>query len=352
MAWGWAKGLLDRLGAPELDWVQVEITTRCDARCVYCPRTAMGSGWPARHMPLDLFRSLLRCLGQTRQAHLQGWGEPLLNPQLLEMIRLCKGRGLQVSTTTNGNALDGDMARALVAAGLDVLGVSLAGTRSQTNDALRVGTSLERLAAGLARLAGAKARAGVGLPQVHLAYLDLGSAPEELFALPALARDLGIARIMLSTPSPLATPQASMPPLAPAQATAAQELAGREALLEELARQSAALGVELFWSARLLRESGRICTENPSGACVVGVDGQVTPCVFGAAVLGEGQDGPRPDARPLVFGNIRERSLTDIWHGEEYARFRALFEPQGPEDGAPWPEPCARCPLRARAVPD
>lgn len=335
MGWAWMKGLLDRLGAPELDWVQVEITTRCDARCVYCPRTAQGSRWPARDMPLELFRSLLRCLGQTRQAHLQGWGEPLRHPNFLEMVRLCRDKGLAVSTTTNGNALDDAMARSLVDLEVATLGVSLAGARADTNDALRRGTSLDRLARGLASLTEHKARASRDLPEVHLAYLDLSQDPEELFALPGLARKLGITKIMLSAPSPRTTPDL------PGWPTVRRSEAEGEATYLELARRAAELGLDVFWTARLHRESGRLCTENPTGACVVGVDGLVTPCVFCMSAL---------DARPMIFGDINQQSLTDIWHSGAYADFRALFAPPGPSDQETWPEACARCPLRACGV--
>jgi len=340
---GWVKRLLDRLGAPELDWVQVEITTRCNARCSYCPRTALWPCWPNRDMPLEDFRNLLRCLGQTRQAHLQGWGEPLLHPQFFEMVRLCKGKGLAVSTTTNGVKLDDACLRRLMESGLDVLGVSLAGVRPEANDALRAGTSMAHLADSLASLAELKARLGRNSPEVHLAYLNVSDGPDDLALLPELACGMGIAKIMISEPSPSATPV--LPGL-----TLDRERRGlpdRELAYERLARLGATLGLEVFWASQLRRAAGLVCTENPSAACVVGVGGQVSPCVFCAPTLtGGGTRGPAP----LVFGELGRDSLTDIWHSGPYSRFRAMFD--SGEQEHRWPEQCMACPQRGRPNAD
>lgn len=348
MTWGWAKRLLDRLGAPELDWVQVEITTRCNARCSYCPRTALLPHWSNRDMPLEHFRNLLRCLGQTRQAHLQGWGEPLLHPQFFELVGLCKDKGLAVSTTTNGINLDDACLRRLVELELDVLGVSLAGVRPKINDTLRAGTSMARLGESLVRLAELKARLGRSRPEVHLAYLNVSDGPEDLALLPELACGMGVAKIMVSEPSPSATPE--LPGLRLDRER--RDLAHREAVYERLAGLGAAHGLEVFWASHLRRAAGLICTENPCAACVVGVGGEVSPCVFCAPTLAGGTAAPAEPHRsaPLVFGELGRDSLTDIWHCEPYVRFRALFEPGGQEHR--WPEQCVACPQRSRPPKD
>jgi MoaA/NifB/PqqE/SkfB family radical SAM enzyme len=352
MAWGWVERALDRLGAPELDWVQVEITTRCNARCCYCPRTALGGRWPSQDMPLELFRSLLRCLGHTGQVHLQGWGEPLLHPEFFEMVRLCKDKGLAVSTTTNGNALDDVKLQRLIDLEVDVLGVSLAGVRPESSDALRTGTSMADLVAKMGRLAGLKAQLGRKRPAVHLAYLNVADSLEDLAALPELACGLGASKIMISEPSPVATPEIPGRTLDPERLG----LAAREAAYQGLAEQSQTLGLELLWASRLRAAAARSCTENPAAACVVGVGGQVSPCVFSTAILA-GKDDSRSSARgqarphiaaPLVFGDICRDSLTRIWNSAEYARFRSLFGPDAPEGGQQWPAQCAACPQRRK----
>ena len=53
--------------------------------------------------------------------YLQGWGEPFLHPELMTMVRIAKGTGCSVGTTTNGLLLNEKVIRQLVESGMDVL---------------------------------------------------------------------------------------------------------------------------------------------------------------------------------------------------------------------------------------
>ncbi|MDP2848306.1 MAG: radical SAM protein [Humidesulfovibrio sp.] len=340
MNWGWQELVLSRLGAPELDWVQVEITTRCNALCCYCPRTALGERWSSQDMPVALFRSLLRFLGRTKQIHLQGWGEPLLHPHFFDMVSWCKEKGLMVSTTTNGNMLDADSMKRLVELEVDVIGVSLAGVRPETNDAMRSGTSMAQLVAKMGQLAEMKTQMGRQRPEVHLAYLNVSDSLEDLAILPELAAAMGISKVMISEPSPALTPEVP----GRTHDRERKALALREAAYSRIQARSQGLGVDVFWASCLRESAGCGCTENPGAACVVGVEGHVAPCVFCADVLA-GTGEARATAS-LAFGDIRQTSLTRIWNAPEYIRFRTLFSPKTLLGDRRWPAPCLACPQR------
>lgn len=83
---GWFKTQFDKVSSPELDWIQVEVTTYCNSDCIYCPHTTMGSRWRKMHRTLELFRELIPFIRYTKLIYLQGWGEPLLNPEFFEML--------------------------------------------------------------------------------------------------------------------------------------------------------------------------------------------------------------------------------------------------------------------------
>lgn len=106
----------------------VETTTRCNLRCSMCVKQAEGACISEGDMPMDVFRSLEPAFPHLDGLILNGIGEPLLTPDLLEMIRLARavmpatGR---ISFQTNGMLLTPQLAEGLVAAGLDTVCLSV-----------------------------------------------------------------------------------------------------------------------------------------------------------------------------------------------------------------------------------
>ena len=98
------------------------VTDQCNLDCAYC--TEYDNTQP--HPPLaDLVRWLtkIRDLGTVRVA-LVG-GEPLLHPDIVEIVRHARRLGLATSLTTNGFLLTPPLVRALEDAGLEVMQVSV-----------------------------------------------------------------------------------------------------------------------------------------------------------------------------------------------------------------------------------
>lgn len=80
----------------------VEITNRCNLHCAFCPGTAR----PAGDMSSADFRRLapeIRSVTEFVYLHLMG--EPLLHPELPEILEIAAEHGLRVIITTNGTLL-------------------------------------------------------------------------------------------------------------------------------------------------------------------------------------------------------------------------------------------------------
>jgi len=331
-------GLLRRLFGPRplWDWVQVEPTTACNARCLYCPRTVLGDTWEDRFLPLPRFRALLPALARAGHAHLQGWGEPLLHPDFLDMVRLAKAAGVRVGTTTNAMLLSEARIAGLLDAGLDVLAVSLAGVGPE-NDRVRTGTRAARVLEALDAVAAAKARRGLERPSVHVAYMLLRSGLEEILTLPQVLAGRGVHQVMVSVLDFPLGPGLENEDLAP------RDQAEHDALHERLmALSRSGLDADLDICFRLPppRSDGPECTENPARAAVVSAAGRATACVFqNLPLAGEFPGlpagvGPR---RALDFGDAADQGLDRLWEGEAWSAFRRAFA-----QGAP-PASCAGC---------
>ena len=323
---------------PQLDWMQIEVTTRCNAFCHYCPRTTYRTLWDNRDLSLETFKTLLPVIADTKMIHLQGWGEPFLHPHLFEMIALAKKTGCKVGTTTNGMLLDRQGIDRLVKSGIDHIAFSMTGI-GEKNDLARNGTQFTQILQAVSDLAAQKKALRVETPAISVAYLLLRShLPEIDQIVPALA-GLGIQQVVISTLDFVPHNNLWKERLSPRNQGEYREL---KSLFDELVREAEKKRLGLFYHLVSPDAESRACTENPRRALFVSSDGSVSPCVFtNIPAPGSYQmvDGEEDEYRKLTFGCITEEWLPTIWKSSSYREFRKFFESR--------PHPlCERCPKR------
>jgi MoaA/NifB/PqqE/SkfB family radical SAM enzyme len=317
-------------GRRPLDWIQAEVTSRCPGRCIYCPHTAMGDRWCSRDMDMETFTLLWPLMRRSGRVHLQGWGEPLLNPAFFAMAALARKAGCAVSTTTCGLIMNDEMAGKIVEAGLDIVAFSLAGTDPRSN-ASRHGVDFDRVCEAVSILQTVRrARRAVHL-ELHFAYLMLASTMEAVRALPRLMERLGVHAAVISTLDYIPSPDLASEGFAPHET---DKLARAEAILKETATEARRLGVDFHWALPKPDAPGTTCRENIERSLYVGADGSVSPCVY-VNLAAEGL-GPRR----RVFGNVREQDPLEIWQSAEFRRFRERLAGGDPD------LPCLTCPKR------
>lgn len=125
--------------------LQLEPTTQCQLDCTLCPRIRANSRSPIGHMDYDNYEKLIRELGPYLLAvALWQWGEPLLHPRISDMVRLAHQFGIMTMISTNGqvNPADFDL-KALFAAGLDLLIISMDGASQDIYQKFRRGGRVE-----------------------------------------------------------------------------------------------------------------------------------------------------------------------------------------------------------------
>ena len=82
--------------------LQVEPTSACNLDCKICMRRNLER--PTSFLSFDNFKRVLDS-GNSRYVGLLGWGEPLLNQQLFEMIEYAESKGVSTNLTTNGTLI-------------------------------------------------------------------------------------------------------------------------------------------------------------------------------------------------------------------------------------------------------
>ena len=121
--------ITDKLGRPLRD-LRISVTDRCNFRCRYCmPRERFGEGHtflPKRALlsfeEIEKFVRACIPIG-LRKVRITG-GEPLLRPNLHELVRMLGQTGVEVALTTNASLL-AKHAATLADSGLDRVTVSL-----------------------------------------------------------------------------------------------------------------------------------------------------------------------------------------------------------------------------------
>ena len=309
--------------------VQVELSSLCTARCLYCPRGERPIRQKARNMEPECFAALWPLLRQSARVHLQGWGEPFLHPRFFDFAAFARKAGCAVSSTSCGLHMQDEDARRIVESGMDVLAFSLAGTDEASN-AIRRGASFAAVCDSIRLLARARKKAMAVHLSLHCAYILLADRMQAVQTLPDLAAELGLHGVVVSTLDYIAAPGLEALAFAPQER---EKIERARDMLEKAAARALALGLD-FHYALPCPSPLRTCREHAERTLYVDAEGALSPCIYLNAPGGE--DG----VNPWVFGRAKEQDPLGCWRGEAFSAFRkALAEgrPQGP---------CLRCAKR------
>jgi MoaA/NifB/PqqE/SkfB family radical SAM enzyme len=272
-------------------------------------------------MPLAVYKNLIPIFKRTDLVYLQGWGEPMGHPDLVEMVRLAKRAGCRVGTTTNGTFYNRDRMERLIHAGLDVIGFSLAGI-NQENDRIRKGTHFRSVLRFVEQIHQLKSRYRVEHPKVHMAYMLLRSGLDELENLPPLVRDVGIDQTVVSCLSLIVAPDLINEGVQSFTQTEYRDL--KQHLLD-VKNSARSQGSDLHYHLTAPQSDGFHCSENCNRSIVIGSDGKVFPCVMKSLPINGNCNhynfGRQSTVQRVDFGSIESDSLDNILSGRRYKWF-------------------------------
>jgi radical SAM protein with 4Fe4S-binding SPASM domain len=325
---------VDVLHPPMPEELQLEVTAACNLRCRMClvryrPPIDRIHG----SLPLEEFRAIVDGNPSLGKLTLQGLGEPLLAPGFFEMIEYAIARGIEVGFNTNATLLDARRAQRLVELGVSWVHVSVDGATAETFEHVRDGAKFDKVVANLGRLVQTRRTAGADRPRLQLNTVVMRRNVAELPDLVRLAADIGVDRMWVQHLS-----HDFSDADVGGDYDAIRAFTDDEALwgspLDAAAAVARQLGLDLRLPGtgddRRPRADAPGC-DWPWRSAFVTADARVQPCCM---VMG---------ADRAVLGDLHERDLPDIWHGDAYAEFRRrLLTPDDP------PEVCRGCSLYRR----
>lgn len=308
----------------EIQFIQLETTSRCNLNCLTCLKPAYRDVWQERDMSTVLFNHILSELPSGISVHLQGWGEPLLHRDTLWHVEKLKNIGARVSFTTNGTIMGTSLAEAIAASGLDGLTFSVAGNSIATQDPIRGAGSFLLLQAAVCTLVEARKRSGKSHPRIAVSYLLAPGTIDELPGAIGWCRKKRVDSFVTVH-------------LTQAGCLQQQELqfllSKKQAKHYRLLRIRAHLQT-VFSSMRLTLKEFHptltpVCDKNPLNSMFINVVGDVSPCVFLNPPVKKGLSwySHRQNSiqQPVIFGNVQNASLSEIWQNPEYQEFRRKY---------------------------
>ena len=181
-------------------FVSVEPANFCQLHCPECPVGAgvHKNGTKSKELlSLDKFKHILTQVQNsvhTIQFFFQG--EPLLNPQLPDMVKLAQNAGIYTIVSTNALAITPLLAERIMNAGLSRIIVSIDGLSEESYSAYRVGGSLHKALEGLIALRNAKDSIGSST-HIELQMLRLRTNEHEWDTISQRYRKMGADSITL-----------------------------------------------------------------------------------------------------------------------------------------------------------
>ncbi|MHA1543146.1 MAG: radical SAM protein, partial [Candidatus Hodarchaeales archaeon] len=151
----------------------IESTNICNLNCPLCPNDSIVAEKKG-FMDLDLFKRLVDEISNFAQdIYLHHRGEPLLHPDLFEMIKYTKQKGLQTKLHTNATQLNEEKSIKLLESGLDFISFSFDGYTKETYEKMRIGANFEQTLGNILLFLQLKKKFGKKKPYTVIQFLDI-----------------------------------------------------------------------------------------------------------------------------------------------------------------------------------
>jgi radical SAM protein with 4Fe4S-binding SPASM domain len=245
-----------------------------------CPVVLNETIRPTGELPLDLFYSLIREIGETVLAiFFWNYGEPFINKDLQKMFRAAKEKGIITVVSTNFSLFNESMLRGLIVNGLDYIIVSINGATQQTYEQYTgVHADFKKITSNLRALMRLKKELHSRTPFVNLQYIVMKDNEKEINQIKKLSKNIGVDRLTL-----------------------------KSFLFDRKSEKN----LDFIPSNKrtlMYSQNPGLCNR-PWLSSVVLWNGMVVPCCADIEFA-------------WVVGNLQDRSFRNIWNGMKYQAFR------------------------------
>lgn len=276
--------------------VAIETGNICNLDCPLCPTGNEKEKVKKGMLSFENYVNILDQLGPyAHHLDLFNWGEPLLNKDIVKMVKYAKDkfRHLKVIISSNLNILPDEMAEGLVLAGLDKMIVSADGATQETYVQYRVGGNLDTVLVNMNKLVQAKVKHEKTTPQIVWNFLVFKHNMHEVDLVKKRAAEMGVDVNVAGM-----------------RTDCAQEI--YKPLEERMKEDAEWIPVGSEYNKYTPEELTHRETRCPKPWYTVTInwDGSVVPC------------GSVYDTQKYAYGNMLKEPFEKIWNNEKYREAR------------------------------
>jgi len=305
----------------------LDMTNDCNTNCLFCwfhsplsknrpDARLLDEKWKKTYLNIELAKSLihdLSKLGAKEDLVLSGKGEPVLHPEIVDVIAEAKNSGISVTLFCNGIELEEKLRAAAIEEQVDILYVSVSAATYTTYRRLHPRQPSDEFGAivkNVAEFIGERNRRGTGRPHVVWVMVLCYTNAHEILAFYELGKALGVdlVRFQLMAAEPYN-----------------KGLAIRQEQFEDIVEQvGRARAIEQAGGPKIVENIG-LQLEYLKTGNVDWTKGyfETRPCTAGWMFSRAWAGGEVSFCcSPKVIASIEDVSFYDLWWSETYRRYR------------------------------
>ncbi len=269
--------------------ISIEPTTACNLRCPECPSGLRAFSRPTGNLKKDFFSKTIDEMHQHLMYLIFYFqGEPYINPDFLDMVKMANDRGIYTITSTNGHFLNDSNAKKTVESGLNRLIISVDGTTQEVYQQYRKEGSLASVLHGARNIVKWKRELDAATPHIIFQFLVVKPNEHQIPELFALAKEIGVDEVKLKTAQIYDFENGNV--LIPEQ--------------DKYSRYRKQANGKYVIKNQLLNHCWKLWH-----ACVITWDGLVVPCCFDKDAIHQ-------------LGDLKKETFVNLWKGQAYQQFR------------------------------
>ncbi len=295
----------------------IETSQKCNLKCIMCPGHSFKESVNSKLgdygiLTLETFNRLLPFLPYLNRCILSGDGEPLLNPDLMEIIKKVKDFGISTGFITNGTLLNKTLSDKLLDLQVDQITFSIDSLDEEIFEKIRVKSRFKKVMENLSYLIAEKARRKSKMPNITISAVLMKENYKEIRRFIEFAANGGIKQVFFS---PLFWyPDKSYLSFYDEHNLSTDEIYELKKSFPKLVEfaQTKDIELDIKFSPGFNPDENKnqptndlVCTE-PWTTIFITWDGEIRPCC----------------SSEMTFGSLNQNRIEDIWFSKKYSQLR------------------------------